>query len=411
MFDTLSTDGALEEGNMKTNTSDRTAELEQQVSRLMDQVAALEARVAEPRPGVSGGNKGRADGNGNPKSRRDVLKLAAAAAAGVGVATIVRPREAQAASTAVLTEATVNAQAPTQISGTTPFSVSTTSNAVFRADAAGVGNGSINGIEARGSVLGQGLAAYGGTASGQGIYAEGGVGGIGIDARGGSGSSTNAHGIRAIGSGVGGLFQGTRAAVNLQPGGSAAGPPATGFHDRGDIWFDGQQTLWVCLTAGTPGAFRPLQPGGQNQSIFTVASNSQYTLGSSDGTTWQDIDAANLMISFTPGYNCWIVITAGADLWTTKVGLNQDMGILMSGGAFGSGTVVAWKESGGFAAYAPNAAHVESVNQLSGGTAYTIKLQWKSNNAFGSPYFIVAAAGPSAPYSPTRLTARLVPTA
>src|ERR1700694_2487528 len=378
MFDALSTDGALEEGNMKTNTSDRTAELEQQVSRLMDQVAALEARVAEPRPGVSGGNKRRVEGNGNPRSRRDVLKLAAAAAAGVGVATIVRPREAQAASTAVLTEATVNAQAPTQISGTTPFSVSTTSNAVFRADAAGVGNGSINGIEARGSVLGQGLAPDGGAAPRQGVFGEGGGGGVGICGRG---------------------------------GGSCAGPPAPGFHDRGDIWFDGQQTLWVCLTAGTPGAFRPLQPGGQNQSIFTVASNSQYTLGSSDGTTWQDIDAANLMISFTPGYNCWIVITAGADLWTTKVGLNQDMGILMSGGAFGSGTVVAWKESGGFAAYAPNAAHVESVNQLSGGTAYTIKLQWKANNAFGSPYFIVAAAGAGAAHSPTPPTARLRPPA
>src|SRR6202165_3851414 len=131
MFDALSTDGALEEGNMKTNTSDRTAELETQFARLMDQVAALEARVAEPRPGASGGNKGRADGNGNPKSRRDVLKLAAAAAAGVGVATIGRPSDAQAASATMMTETTMNTNAPTVLAGQSPFAATAASNAVL----------------------------------------------------------------------------------------------------------------------------------------------------------------------------------------------------------------------------------------------------------------------------------------
>src|SRR2546421_9763692 len=130
---------------MNANTPDRTAELEERVSRLMDQVAALEARVATPRTGALRGNRGGVDGNGNPRSRRDVLKLAAAAAAGVGVATIVRPREAQAAATPVLTESTTSTQAPTQLSGGTPFTPSGTSSAIFKADAVGVGTGSGNG--------------------------------------------------------------------------------------------------------------------------------------------------------------------------------------------------------------------------------------------------------------------------
>jgi hypothetical protein len=67
-----------------------------------------------------------------------------------------------------------------------------------------------------------------------------------------------------------------------------------------------------------------------------------------------------------------------------------------------------WKESGGFAGtFSPNAAYVQTVVQLSGGTTYTFSLQWKTNkNAPGAT--IYAGAGPiNTKFSPTSLTVQL----
>jgi hypothetical protein len=100
-------------------------------------------------------------------------------------------------------------------------------------------------------------------------------------------------------------------------------------------------------------------------------------------------------------------ISGNADLFTSNAGYNQDIGIWISGGSYGSGQVVAWKESGGFAGtFSPNAAYVQTVLPLASGVQYTIKLQWKTNQA--DPGTIWAGAGPiGGKYSPTRLTAEL----
>jgi outer membrane protein assembly factor BamB len=144
-------------------------------------------------------------------------------------------------------------------------------------------------------------------------------------------------------------------------------------------------------------------------SVTSAASTQQYTLTGSDGATWQSMDTTNLQQSITPTSNVNAIIGGNADLWTSSTGYNQDLGIWISGGSYGTGQVVAWKESGGFAGtYSPNAAYVHTVLPLSASTTYTVKLVWKSNKS--DPGTIWAGAGAGSPFSPTRLTAELIPT-
>ena len=142
----------------------------------------------------------------------------------------------------------------------------------------------------------------------------------------------------------------------------------------------------------------------------SASTNSQYLLNGNDGTTWKDMDGNGglTIANYTPSVTGSALLSANADLWTATGGVNQDIGIFVSGGAFGSGQIVGWKESGGFAGtLSPNAAYAQSVIQLVSGTPYTIKVQWKANKS--TPGTIFAAAGNAGGYSPTRLTLRLFP--
>ena len=66
---------------------------------------------------------------------------------------------------------------------------------------------------------------------------------------------------------------------------------------------------------------------------------------------------------------------------------------MVSGGAYGTGTLVAWKESGGFAGtFSPNAAFVTTDLHLQAGVTYTVWVVWKANRA--GPSNIYAGAGP-----------------
>jgi hypothetical protein len=175
---------------------------------------------------------------------------------------------------------------------------------------------------------------------------------------------------------------------------------------------DSKEVIWVCTADGVPGAWRPLQPGGMNTALFTAVSTQQYTLINSTGTTWVAIDATNLKLTITPTYNCQAWVSGSADLWTANAGFNQDIGIAIAGGVYptAAGQPEGWKESGGFAGtFSPNAAHVETIVPLVAGTAYTITLVWKTNKPGTST--IAAGAGPiNSKFSPTRLSAWLVPT-
>jgi hypothetical protein len=131
----------------------------------------------------------------------------------------------------------------------------------------------------------------------------------------------------------------------------------------------------------------------------------QYNLPNSDGAGWAPIDGTALKFTFAPGVTLYTYdFTGNVDLWTAKAGFNQDVGIFISGGQYGSGTLVAWKESGGFAGtFSPNAAYVDAVQHLQGGVSYTVWLAWKTNKPGGGST-IFAAAG-SGTFSLTRVTA------
>jgi len=156
-----------------------------------------------------------------------------------------------------------------------------------------------------------------------------------------------------------------------------------------------------------------VQPCSNTASPNWVANCSyqQYSLTGNNGSTWTDMDATNLSVTFTPAANSLAVISGNADLWTSSAGFNQDLGIAVSGGAFptATGQPEAWKESGGAATFSPNAAFVQRVIPVVASTAYTAKLQWKANKS--EPGTIFAGAGPiSGGFSPTRITVMLVPT-
>ncbi|OLD78427.1 MAG: hypothetical protein AUI33_03630 [Ignavibacteria bacterium 13_1_40CM_2_61_4] len=100
---------------------------------------------------------------------------------------------------------------------------------------------------------------------------------------------------------------------------------------------------------------------------YTALSHGQYQLANSDGTSWMDMDPANLSIALTPAVDSWAVITGNADLWTATAGINQDTAVNVDG------SVVGWKESGGYAGtYSPNAAAVQAAVQLKGGTTHLV---------------------------------------
>ena len=144
--------------------------------------------------------------------------------------------------------------------------------------------------------------------------------------------------------------------------------------------------------------------------VQTAQSGQQYSLAS-DGATWTPIDDSKLSLTVTPAQDSIVRLDANADLWTTTPGFNQDFGIWVSGTdptLYPSG-IVAWKESGGSAAYSPNAAFVHTLMSLKAATAYTVTLKWKSNQPGGRIY---AGAGPlNGAYSPTRLVAEVIPLA
>ncbi|TMF58097.1 MAG: RCC1 repeat-containing protein [Chloroflexi bacterium] len=138
-----------------------------------------------------------------------------------------------------------------------------------------------------------------------------------------------------------------------------------------------------------------------------AVSSTQYTLASSDGVTWQNIDAAHLSTTLSPTATATAVLGGNVDLWTANAGFNQDIGIFVSDNA-GPDSLVAWKESGGFAGtFSPNAAFVEGTYAMTASHTYVFTLKWKTNKP-ASGATIVAAAGNGPVFSPTGLVAESI---
>jgi hypothetical protein len=162
--------------------------------------------------------------------------------------------------------------------------------------------------------------------------------------------------------------------------------------------------------------FVPDSNSDQTNLVADQAITQQYPLSGSDGKTWSQIGYGFPTVNVTPPADCLAVISGNADLWTDTAGYNQDLGLSVTGGIYPSvpGQPEAWKESGGFAGtFSPNAAFVQTVIPVKGGTRYNVTLVWKTNKPTlvtpGSPPpAIYAGAGPvpsaSNRYSPTRIT-------
>lgn len=299
-----------------------------------------------------------------------------------------------------------------------------TYNAVFGAAGSAAHSSFSNGLWSYAADRGWGMWGDGGAGNGATPPVGGGVGVIGNSGPGdvgvvgygdlyGYNPAVEAHGTAGFGNalGVGGWFTGGRANLALGSTGTA-GPPTTLQHFVGDVMVDKNRVLWMCIGSGIPGTWSPIQPGGWNNALFTAVSTSQFLLVS-DGVAWADMDPTNLKLTITPTFECQAVLSASADLFTSFAGLNQDIGISVTGGVYPTTAAQpeGWKESGGYAGtFSPNAATIQTILPLAAGVAYTIKVVWKANKPAGG-HAIYAGAGPiGGKYSPTRLTASLVAT-
>jgi hypothetical protein len=185
------------------------------------------------------------------------------------------------------------------------------------------------------------------------------------------------------------------------------------------VWKTSKPALGVTVLSGAGPAGGPFSPTFLSAkvlpstvgAVMSKALVRQFFLQNSDGSTWQPVDATNLSITLTPSATEDVVLSANADMWTMNAGYNQDLGIIVSGGAYPTtvGQPEDWKESGGFAGtFSPNAAYVQTIVHLTGGVNYTVRLVWKASKKASGAQIAIGAGG-SYPFSPTRLTAWQLP--
>ena len=345
----------------------RLTHLEERTAAAEERAAALEARLASGVKTTDATKPGSDNGNTGPLTRGRFMKAAGMGLAGLaGAAILEKAATKDAYATTFVDVVTAQAYIATGIGGTP------TAPAGYGLNAPSSAN------------LDRGVSTFG---VNYGVLTD---------------SAATGVGLFAGGTGRANMQLRYYLAVNSNPTGGS----------EGDLFMDNNDIIW--LNKGHYGqGWNALHHGGLGQTLFTGVSTQQYTLANSDGITWVDMDTMKLQVSFTPRFSCQAIITINADLWTTVAGHNQDIAATITGGAFGTNKVVAWKESGSVAgAFSPNAAYLETVQTLALSTTYTIKVQWKANNV-STGATIVAGAGPipagSATFSPTRITVRLIP--
>ncbi len=439
-----------------TNAEPRTGD---DVTRLTAEVEALRARLdtleAGPRPNGNG------NGNGHPsapQTRRDLLKLAGAAAAGAAGSIVLGAVPAAAANTnpIILGNQTTNDAATTtdifpttntvpaplfQATGqgvattiTVPPTASSNPNAPLTQSipligAIGPGGklppvGDTTDYPGFAPIQGVGGTATITTTRGQKPVSEG-VNGFGFGATGigVSGESDVGYGLVGGSGGIDIAALGNGRILQLAlPDSMLAAPPAgPPFYVPNDFELvrDGNGLLYASLPGG---AWVPLQFGGLNKTLFTASTTKLLGLRNSDGATFMDMmpdgspgigltGGPDLVLSVTPAFDCYALITGSASLYTDTGGYGQDMGVYVSGST-NPQAIVAWAESGGLAPNTPNAAYVEAIVSLSRGIAYDIRLRWKANRSAPN-VTIRSGAGPFPAnagltnVSPTRISAVL----
>ena len=430
------------------------------VARLTAEVESLRARLDTLEAG--GRHNGNGNGNGSPhqapQSRRDLLKLAGAAAAGAAGTIVLNAMPAaatntnpillgnqttnDAATTTDIFPTTATAPAPLfQATGqgvttttTVPPTTSSNPNApttqsIPLIGAIGPGGslptvGTANDYPGFAPIQGVGGTATITTTTGAKPVSEGvngyGFGPTGIGTTGesdiGYGVVGGSGGIDIAALGNGRILQ--LALPNAMLTAAPKGPPNYAPNDYENTR-DGNGLVYVSLAGG---AWVPLQFGGLNKALFTAATTKLLALKSSDGATFVDMmpdsspgigltGGPDLVLSITPVFDCYALITGAASLYTDTAGFNQAIGIAVTPSGAAQ-NIVGWTESGGSAVNSPNAAHVESVMALTRGTTYDVRLKWRTNKS-APGVTIRSGAGPFpsnaglANVSPTRICAFL----
>lgn len=227
---------------------------------------------------------------------------------------------------------------------------------------------------------------------------------------------------------------------------SVAGTSATVMWTPG---FDGGEPISSYTVTASPSGAAMSVPGGQASAVFTglqlnvaytftvAAINSEgrspvsapsnlvttaalastvtvthgsYTLSSrqpDQASTWYEVDPA-LRTSVTVAAGQAAIVGANMDLWTQVAGYNQDLGLFKTDCSLAN--LVAWKESGGIGAgFSPNAAFIQSVLTTPG--VYSLTLCWKANRVAPGGTVWGGAGTAGTYFSPTTLTAKVVPAA
>src|ERR1700737_2651408 len=371
-----------------------------EVARLTQEVEAFRVRRDMLESAQRPGQNGNENGHGHaPQSRRDVLKLAGAAAAGAAGSILLGSVPAAATNGQPLVLGVPNGNDASTTTDIYPTS-NTAPSPLFQATGQGVGSNltvpptasstapTSQSIPLIGAVgPGGTLPLVSGAPNYPGYAPIQGVGGVTTLTGGPVSEGLNGWGAGATGIGVVGESDtgwgviGASAGIDLAAYGhgrvlqlalfnrslaaAPSGPPIYTPNEFEQVR-DANGVLYLSVVGAdkmAPGAgWMPVQAGGLNVGFFTAVSNQQYRLTASDGVNWVDMDANKLAFLITPLFNCYAIFTANADLWTSVANYNQDIGVFVSGGNYGSGQIVGWKESGGRSGtFSPNAAFLETV--------------------------------------------------
>jgi transposase len=140
--------------------------------------------------------------------------------------------------------------------------------------------------------------------------------------------------------------------------------------------------------------------------VHSVTSNLRYELEDLDSTTWVPLDSHRLTLTICSPRECQIMVTGYANLSTSNRRIAAHFGVQHSGIPYGTADILCWQETGGGTMAAVT---VQAITKARADVIYTLSLVWKPSVPISGPDRIIAGAGTSHPYSPSGLSAQLIP--
>jgi hypothetical protein len=160
-------------------------------------------------------------------------------------------------------------------------------------------------------------------------------------------------------------------AASRYVGATTGGAPASGTFAVGDVVIDQTGKVWVCTTAGTPGTWTQVGPGGGASARY-VRSAGSYTTTS---TTFVDVDGTNMSLTITTGARRVNVGLIGTASLSVAAGNLYAFDITVDGTRQG-GTYGYYFRQPSTATYGEPVGFIYPTDVLSAGS-HTFKLQWR----------------------------------